>query len=89
MALECPQEGLDQLPAVLHVGGPTPGWGRGGEGRSLHASDLNVSRNTCPLVNEFQGVAHVALREPHNLAGEAAFCYCDGRLFDTQGNPPR
>lgn len=78
MALECPREGLDQLPAVLPVVGQH--LGEGGEGQSLNAGDLDASRSTCPLGYEFQGVVHVALREPRDLAGDAAFCYCDGRL---------
>lgn len=66
MALECPH----QLPSVLRVKANT--WVVG-EGQSLNASDLDSSRSTCPLLYKFQGVAHVALGELHNLAGEAAF----------------
>lgn len=71
MVLGYPQEGLAHRPAVLHAAGQH----LDGEGKaqSLNASDVDASRNTCPLVYEFQGVAHGTLRQPHNLAGEAAF----------------
>lgn len=71
MALGYPQEGLAHRPAVLHASGQQ----LDGEGKaqSLNAGDLDSSRNTCPLVYEFQGVEHVTSRQPHNLAGEAAF----------------
>ena len=88
LVLRCPREGLDQLPAVLCVVGQH--LGGGGEGRSSQAGDLDTSRSTCPVLYRVLsgGIAHVALRKPHILAGEAGCCCCDGPLFYKTGNPP-